>query len=357
MRVLIVDTCYQPFLRAHYAAQPGLDEATYEVQWRALMDRFFGTADSYSHFLGALGHAAHEIVINCEPLQRSWAADHGVRLKKRFGVFPDVSLILAQAEDFSPDVVYVQDLNALGPKLLAALRERSGFLVGQIASKLPADRQLASFDLLLSSFPHFVARFRARGLRSDYFRIGFDPRVLASLENENRVSGAVFVGAVGRSATWHSNALLERAAERVPIDFWGYRVGRPPMPSPIRRRYHGEAWGIDMYRVLARSRIALNRHGDVAEGSANNMRLYEATGVGTLLITDEQSNLSDIFEPGEEVVTYANEDELVKKITHYLEHEAERARIAHAGQQRTLRDHSYERRMRELVEILLRYLS
>ena len=36
-----------------------------------------------------------------------------------------------------------------------------------------------------------------------------------------------------------------------------------------------------MYRVLRQSKIALNRHSDVAEDHANNMRLYEATGVGT----------------------------------------------------------------------------
>ena len=62
-----------------------------------------------------------------------------------------------------------------------------------------------------------------------------------------------------------------------------------------------------MYRVLARSKIALNRHIDVAEDHANNMRLYEATGVGTFLITDAKRNLSELFEPGEEVVTYADE--------------------------------------------------
>jgi spore maturation protein CgeB len=105
VRVLIVDTCYPAFLKAHYAERPDLADATYEVQWRALMDRFFGTCDSYSHFLGVLGHEAHEVVLNCEPLQRAWAREHGVRLKRRMPLFRDQSLVLAQAEEFSPDVV------------------------------------------------------------------------------------------------------------------------------------------------------------------------------------------------------------------------------------------------------------
>ena len=63
------------------------------------------------------------------------------------------------------------------------------------------------------------------------------------------------------------------------------------------------------------------------------MRLYEATGVGTMLLTDEKSNLHELFELGREVETYAAEDELVEKIRHYLDNDVERRAIALAGQE------------------------
>jgi spore maturation protein CgeB len=356
VRVLIVDTCYPAFLDRHYAERLGLADAPYDVQWRALMDRFFGTSDAYSHYLGVLGHDAHEVVVNCEPMQQAWARERGIRVGKRLGLFQDRSLVLAQAEEFRPDVVYVQDLNALGARLLRALRAHSRLLVGQIASKAPPARRLAPFELVLTSFPHFVPRFREQGIASEYFRIGFDPRVLDHVGSEAQAEEVVFVGGLARGPHAKGNELLERAARRTPIEFWGYKVNRWPGRSAIRRHYRGEAWGLDMYRVLARAKVALNRHIDVAEDYANNMRLYEATGVGTLLLTDAKSNLGDLFEPGEEVVTYASEDELVKKIHHYLGHEDERARIARVGQERTLREHTYEHRMRELEAILGRCL-
>jgi hypothetical protein len=357
VRVLIIDTCYRRFLDAHYAERPGLADERYEVQWRALMDRFFGTCDSYSHFLGQLGHDAHEIVLNCDPLQRAWAREHGIRVGRRLRLLRERPLVLSQVEDFRPDVVYVQDIGAVSPRLQAALRARGRLLAGQIASEAPPYKQLAGFQLLLTSFPHFVSRFRDRGIDSEYFALGFDPRVLAHVEGKTPVEEAVFVGALGRKQHARGNELLERAALRVPIAFWGYDVdGRPP-DSPMRRAYRGEAWGLDMFRVLARARIALNRHIDVAEDYANNMRLYEATGVGTLLVTDAKRNLPDLFEPDVEVVTYVDEDELVAKLQHYLANEEERSRVARAGQQRTLRAHTYGRRMQELVEILGRYGS
>jgi spore maturation protein CgeB len=120
----------------------------------------------------------------------------------------------------------------------------------------------------------------------------------------------------------------------------------------MRRRYHGQAWGLDMFRVLYSSRIALNRHIRVAGDYANNMRLYEATGVGALVLTEERLNLDELFVPGNEVVTYTTEDELVERIDYYLQHDDERRSIAEAGQRRTLSEHTHRHRLERVLELL-----
>ncbi len=137
----------------------------------------------------------------------------------------------------------------------------------------------------------------------------------------------------------------------VPLQDWGPGIEKLAADSPIRKRYHGVAWGLDMYRVLARSRISVNYHIELSGEYANNMRLYETTGVGTLLLTDWKQNLHELFEPDVEVVAYRTPEECVERIRYLLDHEEERARIAKAGQARTLRDHSYRSRMAELVAL------
>jgi spore maturation protein CgeB len=117
----------------------------------------------------------------------------------------------------------------------------------------------------------------------------------------------------------------------------------------------GQVWGREMYEILHCSKIALNHHGDIAP-YANNMRLYEATGVGTLLVTDWKENLHEMFDPGKEVVAYHTPEECAELIQYYLEHDDERRAIAHEGQQRTLREHTYYHRMQELVDIIRKYL-
>jgi hypothetical protein len=353
LRVLVVDTCYPAFLTAHYAARPELASQAYRSQWSALMGTFFGTADAYSHYLGLAGHAGHEVVVNCPPLQAAWAAEHlpGRSLRG----WRTRELVLDQADWWEADVVYVQDLTAISPRVLRRLGRRR-LLVGQIATELPARDRLKPFDLIVSSLPHYVERLPSLGLDTAYLRIGFDPRVLDAIGPPPQLTDAVFVGTLGRTQHATGNALLEQAARRVPLDFWGTSVDAWPPDSPVRRRYRGEAWGLDMYRVLAGARIAVNRHGDVAEDHANNMRLFEATGVASLLLTDAKRNLAELFEPGREVVAYRDEDELVERVEHLLAHEEERAAIARAGQERTLRDHTYGVRMRELADILTRRL-
>lgn len=359
MRVLIVDTCYPAFLASHYSAHPGLERRSYDEQWRALMDTFFGTADSYSHHLRELGHEAHEVVVNAEPLQRAWAGEHGVRrgLVDRLRGKTGTELVLAQADWFQPDVVYVQHLSFLSPETLRSLAKRSRLLVGQIASEAPGREHLDRFDLIVTSFPHYVPMFRELGIAAEYQKLAFDSRVLERLPSSSPRHEAAFVGNLGRAQHARGNELLERAAERAPIEFWGYNVDGVPPTSPLVRRYRGEAWGLEMFRVLAESRIAVNRHIDVAGDNANNMRLYEATGVGSLLLTDAKENLGELFEVGREIVAYRDEDELVEAIEHYLAHEEERAAVAAAGQQRTLREHGYPVRMRELAGILESYLQ
>src|SRR5207244_6729102 len=126
--------------------------------------------------------------------------------------------------------------------------------------------------------------------------------------------------------------LLAAIVARVPMEIFGYGANTLPPDGELARSHRGEAWALDMYRVLCESRITINRHIDVAEDYANNMRLFEATGCGALLITDAKRNLGDLFQPGVEVVAYHDEDEAVALVERYLDDDAARARIAAAGQ-------------------------
>jgi len=373
MRIVFVDTYYKRFLADHYANHPSLESESYEKQRRSLIEACFGTSDFYSKHLGDLGCEAVDLIANCTPLQAAWLSENGFGsselafpIPHRFYRVPVIgralaglrgylSVVLKQVRSLKPDILYCQDLSFFSKSALDAIRPHVGLIVGQIAYVLPPKNFIEGYDLILTSFPHFVPRIRAAGVASEYFRLGFDPRVTRGFDGVERDIDVSFVGAIGRS---HRNAvpLLERLCRETPIRIYGYGAEDLDADSPIRTRYEKEVWGLDMYRVLARSKITVNRHISVAENNANNMRLYEATGMGALLLTDQKDNLKDLFEPGQEVETYSNPDEAVAKILALLRDPERRADVAAAGQARTLREHTYQKRMQELLGILTGYL-
>ena len=214
------------------------------------------------------------------------------------------------------------------------------------------------FDLILTSFPHFVERFRAARRASEYFRIGFDARVLdRARATSAEQHDVVFVGALNgiRHRRGQRDARPRRATS-LPVEFWGYDLRGWPPWSPIRRRYDGEAWGLDMFRLLASSRVGSEpAH---RRGSANMRTTCGSTrqpASARCSSPTRKRTSPTCSSPDREVVAYASADDLVEKARHYLADEDERREIAAAGQARTLRDHTYAIRMRELVPILERH--
>ncbi len=369
---LIVDTYYLQFLKSIYNKFPELSRKSYIEQRDFMMEQCFGTADFYSKSLMELGCECEEIIPNNDILQMKWASEAGMQIEETFierlaGRFPGIKrrvpslstplkILKEQIKSKKPDILYMQDLSFCPPSFLMEIKQYVKLVVGQIACPLPPLNYLKPYDLILTSFPHYVRRFRDMGINSEYFKIAFDPSVLGRAGKPDREYPCTFIGGIS-PAHKKGTALLEELARRVDIDFFGYGAEALEKDSPIIPRHHGEVWGLDMYRALLSSRITINRHIDVAENNANNMRLYEATGCGALLITDQKENLSNLFETNKEVIAYSNTVELCDLVQYYLQNEQERQQIAMAGQKRTLNDHTYSQRMTDLIEIINTYLN
>ena len=393
MRFLILNTDYHEFLCWLYAQHPVLEKQSYEEQMRVRNESLFGVADFYSSNLRKLGHEAYDIHANNEFMQRAWTREHGMQVEESapmaqmwHGVLQQAKrvaartplrylkplfrpvlrpwdrqqpwfydILAAQIKYYKPDILLNHDIASISTSFLWEIKPYVQMLVGQhAATRLSEAKDFSCYDLVISSFPPTVEWFRKKGIPAELYRLGFEPRVLNYLNSNEK---STLISFVGSFASVHSSRvqLLERLYAHIDINVWAPSVKLLNANSPIRKSYMGQAWGLEMYRILCGSQVTLNHHGDVAP-YANNMRLYEATGVGAMLITDWKENLHEMFEPGKQVVAYRTPEECVELIQYYLEHDDEREAIARAGQQRTLREHTYYHRMEELVEIVQKYL-
>ena len=81
-------------------------------------------------------------------------------------------------------------------------------------------------------------------------------------------------------------------------------------------------------------------------------RHFEIPACGGFMLTAHADDLESYFKPGEEAVFYENNDDYIDKIRYYLEHDSEREKIAKAGYDRTVREHSYVKRLEEIFKAI-----
>lgn len=80
-----------------------------------------------------------------------------------------------------------------------------------------------------------------------------------------------------------------------------------------------------------------------------NMRCFEATAAGAVLLTDEVKDLSRCFEAGTEVISYKEVDDLNKKVPALLQSPDVLFDIAVKGQAKTLQYHTYKNRLLQII--------
>ena len=118
----------------------------------------------------------------------------------------------------------------------------------------------------------------------------------------------------------------------------------------LARKSRKGVYGLGQYELLRGARSTINIHAGLAKNYAANMRLFEATGIGTCLLTDLSSDLAEFFEPDYEALTFSSIAEAVEKARYIVDHPAEADKIAASGHQRTLKDHTFAARTPLLLE-------
>jgi spore maturation protein CgeB len=366
LRFLIVNTVYPAAIDWVYQSRPGLDRSSYSEQVTCFLDALPGVAGFYARNLDRLGYSADVVIANNDRAQRAWATEHGLRFSASTALHhrvlrrlrvptvradPAHTILAAQVRGLHPDVLLNLSVDGIQPSVFSVLKPYVGVLVGETDAALPLKEDYSSYDLLRCSLPSHLEHFRRRGQAAVPYRFGFEPQVLERVGAPTRDIGLSWVGSLSRM---HARRIvtLERIAAEHDLDVWAPSLDSVSANSPLRRRYHGPAWGYDNYTLMARSAMTVNAQIDTAAEFTDNIRLYEATGLGALLLTDLRTNLPDLFDIGQEIVAYKDANDCVRLIKHFSEHPVERAQIATAGQARTLREHTYYHRMRELVDVL-----
>ena len=84
------------------------------------------------------------------------------------------------------------------------------------------------------------------------------------------------------------------------------------------------------------------------------LRCMDILGCEGFLLTNYQEDMLMFFEPGVDYVYYESKSDLIDKVGYYLEHEDERKMIAQSGYKKVLQNHTYEQRLLEIIDVVMK---
>ena len=408
MKILKATTAYNSYLKRVFRHNALWQRNSYIKLSETFFEDGFGWSNFWQKSLAQFDCHVLEIVANAKPIQYAWACENGFRPSKEAGL---ADILIAQVKQYKPDILFLENHTLLTKHQIQAVRQQCPSIRLVVSwCSAPFENRIQDFaqhDLVLSCIPEIVKELKESGLDSEHINHAFYPEILERAKGDSMPSIPLsFVGQIVQGNQQHMNRLvmLEAiAASSLPLQIytpscnWSIKSktkhwlkqtvkatyplfkrledisfqfrqvshefhkkienSSNSVPKNLLPYCHQPVFGLSMFETLKRSSISLNCHIDISRKSASNMRLFEATGMGSCLLTDAKQNLHMLFEPDYEVVTYASPEECIEKAKWLLAHPEKRKEIAIAGQKKTLTAHTFQCRALELMSILRRYLK
>jgi acetyltransferase-like isoleucine patch superfamily enzyme/ubiquinone/menaquinone biosynthesis C-methylase UbiE len=362
MKFLQIASFYDNYLLTFYKQNANLAISPFDKQMASLFVDSFGGSHMIAPYLIKLGYDSQFIVLNCQPAQFQWAKENNYSFNHNYWAF---EILKKQIETFRPDVIYNLDPINCDSNFFRSLNYNPSLILGWRAACIPPNIDWSLFDSILTNSSICRDQALKLGAKSaEFYSPGFPDFIADTVKDAQKEWDVVFSGSLSHEHTRRINYLNSVAKTSFTVgkefSMAFFAAANPQtLPPDIAKYNFGPRWGLEMYKALRKGKIVLNVHIDLSheENTAGNMRLFEATGVGSFLLTDHFDNIKSIFEPGKEIETFKDQNELIDKIHFYIDHPEEREAIAKKGQERCLRDYSMTKKAEEFDAIIKKHLK
>lgn len=105
---------------------------------------------------------------------------------------------------------------------------------------------------------------------------------------------------------------------------------------------------LEMPKIFQLSKINLNFTSKPIR-TGLPLRIWDIMACGGFVMSNYQSEIPEYFTIGEEIETYASEEELIDKCDYYLKHEEERRKIAQNGFEKVKKEHTTYMRLDDIL--------
>lgn len=343
----------------------------YENIINSIFKEQYSVSNYITEELSKKNYQCNEVIHNYKLLQDKWLEKYGKKNNEK--------TILQQIRFYNPDVLFLGDINLISEFTIKKIKKISNVRLILCFHCAPFKKkqveQLKDVDAIITctkGYKQKILNFINKDIHIMHHAYKNDENKFE--ENNGRNIDVGFVGSLFLNKSLHTgridiiyelikkynnNYVAINFSKYFFIEFF-YFIFKLLISFKVIRSFKvfykilyiyifskKAVFGKDMYRILKKTKILINKHIDDTE-FAGNMRLFEATGSGCLLITDSKKDINKFFNINEEIVIFKNKEDLINKINFYLNYQEKLKKIADAGKKKTITVHNYKNRVSEL---------
>jgi spore maturation protein CgeB len=171
----------------------------------------------------------------------------------------------------------------------------------------------------------------------------FSPRELTEAEKEKYSADVCFIG-----APYPDRIELLSLVKDKNLKIFGWQGWEN---TALAAYYHGPLSAQESAKAYSIAKICVNTNIQPPI-SGVNMKTFEIPAAGGFQLSDYRSDVEQLFVIDKEIIIFHDLQEFQNKVRYYLEHDTERQAIAIAGHKRFLENHTLDRRVGQILEII-----
>ena len=385
MKILIVWQYYQKYLDHFYNNILTNPKTNFEEHISLFFEDHFGWPSDLAQHMISIGLDVTFVISNAEVSQKQWAKENNfINFSEKNW---EKEILYEQIKRIKPDFLWLNAINLFGT-FVKRVKSFCKKIIIWISHEISDDLDFSDISILLTSQADIL------GSKSSHFgkvivtNPGFNRKILEKLDKPLKKNNFIFIGSFTKSHKKRVEILAYLVKNGIDVKIFGNILNerkntnfKKLMGDIFKRRDIDKAiktitnysedskyidnlkyilkvcqkpvFGLEYYKVLSEAQIGLNIHSDISGDHADNMRMFETTGVGTCLMTTESPKNIKVFEPGKEILTFKSKEHLLDILINRVSNKTDIKQISKAGQERTLKHHTIENMYDNIKEIFV----
>ncbi|MBL8166497.1 MAG: glycosyltransferase, partial [Anaerolineae bacterium] len=109
------------------------------------------------------------------------------------------------------------------------------------------------------------------------------------------------------------------------------------------------------YACRSKINLCITRRAHASVYASSSSRPFELSSMGCCIVANPYEGLDEWFEPGKELFIVGSREEAIERYRYLLAHDTERLAVGAAARERVLKEHTFQHRARQLIEIMRGY--